>query len=180
MRQRAAGLVFHLENINTDRPCRFHVSPELHHFLFTPVPQLRRKDFVQTAVPGRISQRRIHAPLTFQKILFCNHVTAAGQQLQNQIEIIPCSLLAHGVFAVSVQQEQIRFFQTVTIHLQFRENRHKFVRIREHMRNIIVINPVFFQAVFAQFLPHIIGNAAFCTDKIKSIPCHFRHRDAVP
>ena len=48
------------------------------------------------------------------------------------------------------------------------------------MRNIVVINSVFPQTVFPQFLPHIISNAAFCADKVKSIPRHFRHRDAVP
>jgi len=48
------------------------------------------------------------------------------------------------------------------------------------MRQIIVIDPVFFQAVFPQLLSHIIRNTAFRTDKIKGIPRHLRHRDAVP
>lgn len=48
------------------------------------------------------------------------------------------------------------------------------------MRHIVIIDSVLQQTVLAQFLPHIIGHAAFRTDKVKSIAGHFRHRDAVP
>lgn len=48
------------------------------------------------------------------------------------------------------------------------------------MRYIVIIDSVLQQAVFAQFLPHIIGDTALRTDKVKRVAGHFRHRDAVP
>ncbi|TVQ84338.1 MAG: hypothetical protein EA357_03275 [Micavibrio sp.] len=95
------------------------MRPKLQHFFSAPVPKLGRKDFIQTAVPRRIGQRRIHAAAAAQEILRCKTFAAAFENFDDKTEIIPCFFLAKGIFTVFVQQEQIGFAQMVAVHLQF-------------------------------------------------------------